>query len=42
MLWRFFITKDDDGDDDGDDDYDGDGVDDSGDINNLKHRQDSN
>lgn len=42
MLWRFFINNDNDGDDDGDDDNDGGGVDDSEDINNLKHRQDFN
>lgn len=38
MLWKLFINNDNDGDDDGVDDNDGGGVDDSGDINNLKHR----
>ena len=42
MLWRLFINNDNDGDDDGDDDNDGFVVDDSGDMNNVKHRQDFN
>ena len=38
MLWKLFINND----NDGDDDNDGGVVDDSGDINNVKHRQDFN